>query len=138
MTPRQIRTLHVFSAALLLTSTLTAQKPAERNFDALVTLAQSKMKEYGVPGVAIGIVYTPAFVRVIRAAVLEVMGSPFIESERSLGSKDLRMNAITAATGMDASSALIFCRTAVRTADGGSAVRITRCMARTEFWACGR
>jgi peptide/nickel transport system permease protein len=41
--------------------------------------------------IAIGIVYTPAFVRVIRAAVLEVMGSPFIESARSLGAKDLRI-----------------------------------------------
>ena len=40
--------------------------------------------------IAIGIVYTPAFVRVIRAAVLEVMGSPFIESARSLGASDLQ------------------------------------------------
>ena len=41
--------------------------------------------------IAIGIVYTPAFARVIRAAVLEVMGSPFIESARSLGARDLRI-----------------------------------------------
>jgi peptide/nickel transport system permease protein len=41
--------------------------------------------------VAIGIVYTPAFARVIRAAVLEVMGQPFIESARSLGARDLRI-----------------------------------------------
>ena len=41
--------------------------------------------------IAIGIVYTPAFARVIRAAVLEVLGSPFIESARSLGSGDLRL-----------------------------------------------
>lgn len=40
---------------------------------------------------AIGIVYTPAFARVIRAAVLEVMGLPFIESARSLGAGDLRI-----------------------------------------------
>ena len=40
---------------------------------------------------AIGIVYTPAFTRVIRAAVLEVMGLPFIESARSLGAGDLRI-----------------------------------------------
>ena len=41
--------------------------------------------------IAIGIVYTPAFARVIRAAVLEVMGFPFIESARSLGAGDLRI-----------------------------------------------
>jgi peptide/nickel transport system permease protein len=40
---------------------------------------------------AIGIVYAPAFSRVIRAAVLEVMGLPFIESARSLGAGDLRI-----------------------------------------------
>ena len=40
---------------------------------------------------AIGIVYTPAFARVIRAAVLEVMGFPFIESASSLGASDLRI-----------------------------------------------
>jgi peptide/nickel transport system permease protein len=42
---------------------------------------------------AIGIVYAPAFTRVIRAAVLEVMGLPFIESARSLGAGDLRIMA---------------------------------------------
>lgn len=42
---------------------------------------------------AIGIVYTPAFTRVIRAAVLEVMGFPFIESARSLGAGDVRIMA---------------------------------------------
>jgi peptide/nickel transport system permease protein len=41
--------------------------------------------------IAIGIVYTPAFSRVIRAATLEVMGQPFIESARSLGAHDLRI-----------------------------------------------
>jgi peptide/nickel transport system permease protein len=40
---------------------------------------------------AIGIVYTPAFARVIRAAVLEVMGFPFIESASALGAGDLRI-----------------------------------------------
>ena len=35
--------------------------------------------------IAIGIVITPAFARVVRAAVLEVMGFPFIESSRALG-----------------------------------------------------
>jgi peptide/nickel transport system permease protein len=41
--------------------------------------------------VAIGIVFTPAFARIVRAAVLEVMGFPFIESARSLGAGDLRI-----------------------------------------------
>ena len=35
--------------------------------------------------IAIGIVITPAFARVVRGAVLEVMGFPFIESARALG-----------------------------------------------------
>jgi peptide/nickel transport system permease protein len=35
--------------------------------------------------IAIGIAYTPAFARVVRAAVLEVMGFPFVESARALG-----------------------------------------------------
>jgi peptide/nickel transport system permease protein len=41
--------------------------------------------------IAIGVVYMPAFARVIRSAVLEVMGLPFIESARSLGASDLRV-----------------------------------------------
>ena len=41
--------------------------------------------------IAIGIVYIPAFARVIRGAVLEVLGSSFIESARSLGASDLRV-----------------------------------------------
>jgi len=41
--------------------------------------------------IAIGIIIMPAFVRVIRASVLEVMGFPFIESARALGSSDLRV-----------------------------------------------
>jgi peptide/nickel transport system permease protein len=40
---------------------------------------------------AIGIVFTPQFARVIRASVLEVMGQPFIESARALGAGDLRI-----------------------------------------------
>ena len=35
--------------------------------------------------IAIGIVITPAFARVVRGAVLEVMGFPFVESARALG-----------------------------------------------------
>jgi peptide/nickel transport system permease protein len=41
--------------------------------------------------IAIGIIITPAFVRVIRASVLEVKASPFIESARALGAGDLRV-----------------------------------------------
>ena len=41
--------------------------------------------------IAIGIVYAPAFARVIRGAALEVLGFPFIESARSLGANDLRI-----------------------------------------------
>jgi peptide/nickel transport system permease protein len=43
--------------------------------------------------IAIGIILTPAFARVIRAAVLEVMALPFVESARALGSGDLRLMA---------------------------------------------
>ncbi|HWN20429.1 MAG TPA: ABC transporter permease [Gaiellaceae bacterium] len=41
--------------------------------------------------IAIGIVITPAFARVVRGAVLEVMGYPFIESGRALGASGLRI-----------------------------------------------
>ena len=41
--------------------------------------------------IALGIVYAPAFARVIRGAALEVLGFPFIESARSLGANDLRI-----------------------------------------------
>jgi peptide/nickel transport system permease protein len=41
--------------------------------------------------IAIGVIITPAFARVIRAAVFEVMGFPFIESARSLGASHLRI-----------------------------------------------
>lgn len=41
--------------------------------------------------IALGIVYAPAFARVIRGAALEVLGLPFIESARSLGANDLRI-----------------------------------------------
>ena len=43
--------------------------------------------------IAIGIVYAPAFARVIRGAALEVLGLPFIESARSLGANDVRIMA---------------------------------------------
>lgn len=36
--------------------------------------------------IAIGIIITPAFARVVRGAVLEVMGFPYVESARALGS----------------------------------------------------
>jgi peptide/nickel transport system permease protein len=41
--------------------------------------------------IAIGIIITPAFARVVRAAVLEVMGQPFMESARGLGAGDVRV-----------------------------------------------
>jgi len=41
--------------------------------------------------IAIGIVITPAFARVVRGAVLEVMGFPYIESARALGSSGRRV-----------------------------------------------
>jgi peptide/nickel transport system permease protein len=41
--------------------------------------------------IAIGIVITPAFARVVRGAVLEVMGYPFIESSRALGAGGFRV-----------------------------------------------
>jgi peptide/nickel transport system permease protein len=41
--------------------------------------------------IAIGIIIVPAFARVVRAAVLEVMGFPFVESVRALGSGGIRI-----------------------------------------------
>ncbi|MBA2295665.1 MAG: ABC transporter permease, partial [Actinobacteria bacterium] len=41
--------------------------------------------------IAIGIVITPAFARVVRGAVLEVMGYPYIESARALGASSFRV-----------------------------------------------
>ena len=41
--------------------------------------------------VAVGIIITPAFGRVVRASVLEVMGMPFMESARGLGAGDARI-----------------------------------------------
>ena len=41
--------------------------------------------------IAIGIIIVPAFARVVRAAVLEVMGFPFIESARALGGGGFRI-----------------------------------------------
>jgi peptide/nickel transport system permease protein len=43
--------------------------------------------------IAIGVIIVPAFARVVRAAVLEVMGFPFIESARALGGGGLRIMA---------------------------------------------
>ena len=43
--------------------------------------------------IAIGIIITPAFARVVRGAVLEVMGFPFIESARALGGGGIRIMA---------------------------------------------
>jgi peptide/nickel transport system permease protein len=41
--------------------------------------------------IAIGIVITPAFARVVRGSVLEVMGFPYIESTRALGASGRRV-----------------------------------------------
>ncbi len=41
--------------------------------------------------IAIGIIIIPAFARVVRAAVLEVMGLPFVESARALGAGGFRI-----------------------------------------------
>ena len=41
--------------------------------------------------IAIGIVIAPAFARVVRGSVLEVMGFPFVESARALGSSHCRV-----------------------------------------------
>ena len=41
--------------------------------------------------IAIGIIIIPAFARVVRASVLEVMGFPFIESARALGGGNIRI-----------------------------------------------
>ena len=41
--------------------------------------------------IAIGIVIAPAFARVVRGAVLEVMGFPFVESARALGASHGRV-----------------------------------------------
>jgi peptide/nickel transport system permease protein len=41
--------------------------------------------------IAIGVIILPAFARVVRAAVLEVMGFPFIESARALGGGGIRI-----------------------------------------------
>ena len=43
--------------------------------------------------IAIGIVILPAFARVVRGAVLEVMGYPYTESSRALGASGLRIMA---------------------------------------------
>ena len=41
--------------------------------------------------IAIGVVYAPAFARVMRAAVLEVLGRPFVEAARALGAGGIRI-----------------------------------------------
>lgn len=43
--------------------------------------------------IAIGIVIAPVFARVVRGAVLEVMGFPFVESARALGASHTRVMA---------------------------------------------
>jgi peptide/nickel transport system permease protein len=38
--------------------------------------------------IAIGIVYAPAFARVVRGSTLSIFGLPFVEAARSLGARD--------------------------------------------------
>ena len=52
-----VSSCRALAATLLVAGTaLPAQSPADPRFDALATLAEAKMKEYGVPGLALGIV----------------------------------------------------------------------------------
>jgi CubicO group peptidase (beta-lactamase class C family) len=55
--PRAMRA-HLLSIGLVsgLASATAAQTPVDSRFDAIAALAEAKMKEYGVPGVAIGII----------------------------------------------------------------------------------
>jgi CubicO group peptidase (beta-lactamase class C family) len=48
------------TAALVASSALGAQSPPDPRFDALAALAEAKMKEFGVPGMALGIVQNGA------------------------------------------------------------------------------
>jgi peptide/nickel transport system permease protein len=41
--------------------------------------------------IAIGIVYAPAFARVVRGSTLSVLGLPYVEAARSLGISDIRI-----------------------------------------------
>jgi peptide/nickel transport system permease protein len=41
--------------------------------------------------IAIGIVYTPAFARVVRGSTLSVLSLPYVEAARSLGISDIRI-----------------------------------------------
>src|SRR6185503_105743 len=49
-----MRTSHLL-VALLVAAPVQAQAPANPRFDAIVALTEAKMKEYGIPGVAIGV-----------------------------------------------------------------------------------
>jgi CubicO group peptidase (beta-lactamase class C family) len=56
MNRRRVFTLAAFATAVVLAPNLAAQASGDPRFDALATLAEAKMKEYGVPGVALGII----------------------------------------------------------------------------------
>ena len=49
-------TVAVIAAALVRTGELDAQSRTNQRFDALVSLTEAKMKEFGVPGVALGVI----------------------------------------------------------------------------------
>jgi len=54
--PAPYVTLALIAALCGITGELQAQAAANPRFDALVSLTEAKMKEYGVPGVAIGVI----------------------------------------------------------------------------------
>src|SRR5690349_7114376 len=56
-TTQGFRTSVAIVATVLTATQARSQSPADARFEALATLTQAKMKEFGVPGVAIGIVY---------------------------------------------------------------------------------
>ena len=45
--------------------------------------------------IAIGLVYAPAFARVIRGSVLSIMSEPYVEAGRVVGSTNARLFAST-------------------------------------------
>ena len=57
---QRVGLLAIVLAAVLSGDELRAQSPSNPRFDALVSLTEAKMKEFGVPGVALGIIDGPA------------------------------------------------------------------------------
>lgn len=57
---QRVGLLAIVLAAVLSGDELRAQSPSNPRFDALVSLTEAKMKEFGVPGVALGIIDGPS------------------------------------------------------------------------------